>query len=67
MQTIPVNETIAARAAYLRAKYRLRTPDALHAATAIVSGCDAFLTNDVTFRRVNEIPILILDDLELDP
>lgn len=32
-------------AAELRASYRLKTPDALHMAAAIVSGCDEFWTN----------------------
>jgi predicted nucleic acid-binding protein len=43
-------------------------PDALHVACAIDTGCDAFLTNDTGIKRVSEIRILILDDLELpDP
>jgi predicted nucleic acid-binding protein len=61
----PVNTVTAYRAAELRAKYSLLTPDALHVATAIVSGCHAFLTNDVGLKRVSEIPILILDELQL--
>jgi predicted nucleic acid-binding protein len=52
-------------AAELRARYNLRTPDALHIACAIDTGCDAFLTNDTGIKRVNEIRILVLDDLEL--
>jgi predicted nucleic acid-binding protein len=57
----------ARRAADLRARYNLRTPDALHIATAIDAGCDAFLTNDTALKRVSEIAVLVLDDLELDP
>jgi predicted nucleic acid-binding protein len=45
----------------------MRTPDALHVATAIDAGCDAFLTNDTGIKRVHEIAVLVLDDLELDP
>jgi uncharacterized protein len=33
-------------AAELRAQYRSKTPDALHAAAAIFHGCDEFWTND---------------------
>lgn len=33
-------------AAELRASHQLKTPDALHVAAAIVSGCDEFWTND---------------------
>ena len=52
-------------AADLRARYNLRTPDALHIATAIDAGCDAFLTNDLGLKRVIEIKVLVLDELEL--
>lgn len=63
--TYPINVTIAERAAMLRANYKLRTPDAIHLATAILHGCDAFLTNDHKLKRVAEITVLVLDDLEL--
>jgi predicted nucleic acid-binding protein len=63
--TLPVSVPIANRAAHLRARYRLRTPDALHIATAIISGCDAFLTNDLDLTRVQEVRVLALDELEL--
>ena len=42
----------------LRAKYsRLKTPDALHLAAAILSGCDIFLTNDQRLKVVTEIHV----------
>jgi predicted nucleic acid-binding protein len=50
-------------AAEMRASYGFRTPDALQLACGIAAGCDAFLTNDHTLRRVTEIPVLVLDDL----
>jgi predicted nucleic acid-binding protein len=65
-QLIPLAEPVARRAATLRAAYKLRTPDAIHVATAIESDCDAFLTNDKGLKRVTEISILLLDELELD-
>lgn len=61
----PITTKIARRAADLRTRYNLRTPDALHVATAVDTGCDAFLTNDTGIKRVTELPILILDELEL--
>jgi predicted nucleic acid-binding protein len=64
---LPVTAAVADSAAYLRACYNLRTPDALHIATAIEAGCDSFLTNDESFKRINELRVLILDELELDP
>lgn len=65
-QLEPVATATARYAADLRARYNLRTPDALHIATSIVSGCDAFLTNDSSLKRVSEINILVLDALETD-
>ena len=53
-------------AAELRARYNLRTPDALHMASAIEAGCDAFLTNDVGIKRVTELRVVLLDHLVLD-
>ena len=41
----------------------LRTPDALHAATGGSCGCTLFLTNDVVFRRISGLPVVILDDV----
>ena len=67
IELAPITVQIADSAANLRARYNLRTPNALHIATAIVTGCDAFLTNDAGFKRVTEISVLVLDELELDP
>ena len=61
-----VTARIAEAAAGLRARYDLHTPDALHIATAIEAGCDAFLTNDAGIKRVTELGVLILDELESD-
>lgn len=62
MNLIAIDVPIAEKAAELRAKYLIKTPDALQLATAILSGCDAFLTNDKGLRRVSELLIIILDD-----
>jgi len=63
---VSVNTAIADETAQLRARYNLRTPDALHLATAMKTNCDVFLTNDLVYRRVQEIVILILGELEED-
>jgi predicted nucleic acid-binding protein len=41
----------------------LKTPDALHAATALAGGCALFVTNDPGFRRVPGLPVVVLSDL----
>ena len=63
--TLAISASIAELGAELRAQYRLRTPDALQIATALEAGCEAFLSNDAGLRRVTELRVLILDDLEL--
>jgi predicted nucleic acid-binding protein len=63
--TVSLDYTAAERAADLRARYNLRLPDALQIAAALGKSCDAFLTNDLQFKRVVELPILTLDELEL--
>ncbi len=62
---VVIDQDMARRAAELRARYNLLLPDAFQAAVAIVSGCDALLTNDRGFQRVGELKILLLDDLTL--
>lgn len=49
-------------AARLRAEYGLKTPDAVHAASATAHGAIGFICNDVAFRKVKGIECLILDD-----
>ena len=59
----PITAEVAERAALLRARYHLRTPDALQIAAALVNNCQVFLTNDKALSRVTEIPIVILETL----
>jgi predicted nucleic acid-binding protein len=59
----PVSLAVLRQAATLRATTRLRTPDAIHAATALVLGCPMFLTNDRDFQKVPGLPVTVLDDL----
>jgi predicted nucleic acid-binding protein len=62
MTWIPLALTVADRAASLRARYRLRTPDAIQLATALHASADVFLTNDRDLRRVKEVPVLLIDE-----
>lgn len=47
---------------YFRRKYNLRTPDAIQIVTVIDSQAKIFVTNDVRFKKVTEIPVIILDE-----
>jgi predicted nucleic acid-binding protein len=62
---VSLNEIIAQQAAELRVRYNLELADAFQIATALVSNCDAFLTNDIRLQRVSEIRVLVIDQLEL--
>lgn len=62
---VEISTDIAISAAAIRARHSLRTPDAVPAATAIKSGCEAIRTNDRDFRRLQDLNALILGDLEL--
>ncbi len=58
----PLTIEIADRAASLRASYALRTPDAIHLATALTVNAEVYITNDRKLRIVKEIPVLALSD-----
>ena len=62
---LTVDVAVADRAAILRGNYNLKTPDALHIGSALVAGCDAFITNDSGLRRVTDLRVLILDEATL--
>ena len=63
VRLIPATHYLWEDAARLRAETGLATPDALHAATALRAGCALFVTNDTDFRRVEGLPVAVLDDL----
>ncbi len=55
-----VTVSIASRAARLRAVHNMRTPAAIHLATALEAGASAFVTTDRRLARVREIPVRVL-------
>ena len=57
---VPFTRPLFDKAADLRVRYRFKTPDALHLAAAIVSGCDALLTNDQQLTRCTDIPVEVI-------
>jgi predicted nucleic acid-binding protein len=63
MRLLPITHPILREAARLRATTKLKTPDAIHAATAAAAGCALLITNDLAFRGVGSTPLVILDDL----
>ncbi|AHJ28037.1 PIN domain-containing protein [Nodularia spumigena CS-584] len=63
---VDINAAIAQDAARIRLLYNLQLPDALQIAIALTSNCDAFLTNDQALKRVTELRILVVSELEVD-
>ena len=55
-----VSAAVVERATDLRARYNLKTPDALHYATAVEVSATAFLTGDRGLSRCSEVPVEVL-------
>lgn len=55
---VPVDEEIAVTAARIRSRHRLRLPDAIQAATAIVSRSHALVTHDSDLAKIKDIPVI---------
>jgi predicted nucleic acid-binding protein len=55
-----VSAAVIERATDLRARYGLKTPDALHYATAVEIGATTFLTGDRGLSRCSEVPVELL-------
>lgn len=63
VELIPITARVLRLAARLRAEQNFKTPDAIHAATALLSNCDHLVSNDIGFRRLTNINVTILSDL----
>ena len=57
LDLVDLSQEIARLAALIRRDYGLKTPDAVHLATAVGSGCEAFLSADSDFSRVTGYPL----------
>ena len=63
IEWVPMTMNVADRAAELRGRYRLSTPDAIQLATAIGHKATRFYGNDRSLLRVKEIECVIVDEL----
>jgi len=52
---ISADRAISEQAATLRAHYRLKTPDAIHFATAMAEGCQSLITSDADFKQLDNL------------
>lgn len=66
---IPISSEILEEAARLRRIIpSLKTPDAIHLATASINGAEQFITNDIPltrFKEVEGVKIVLLKDFKL--
>ena len=64
IMVVDIDSNIAEQGAKIGGKYKnFKAMDALQIATAIVSGCDMFFTNDKQLRQEKELPCMTMDDL----
>jgi predicted nucleic acid-binding protein len=58
----PIDEKLAEAAALVRARYTIRSPDALQVAAAIQAEASLFLTNDKRAKKIDALEVLVLSD-----
>ncbi len=63
VQLIPISQSILRQSANLRATSNLKTPDAIHAATALSVNSNQFITNDKGFHNLSSLPVVILSEV----
>ena len=59
-EVVALSREVIDRATKIRAQHGFKTPDAIHLAAAVVSGCDVFLTNDHRLDRFTDIAIEVV-------
>ncbi len=62
LDLLPVTREVLLDAATLRARYRLRTADAIQLATGVRAGATLAVTNDAGWQRLPGMEILLLSD-----
>lgn len=64
IEVVNIDSVIAEQGAKIRGKYKnFKAMDALQIATAIVSRCDMFFTNDKQLRQEKELPCMTMEDV----
>lgn len=62
LEMVAIDESVSIKAAELRAKYGIKTPDAIQLASIIIRNGDVFITNDERLGDVKEIRVLTLKE-----
>ena len=66
LTTFEILHEISELAAQLRAKYSIKTPDAIQIAVGVRYGASKFLTNDPGLKKISEIEVCVLDDFMME-
>ena len=62
LTTFEVLHEVSEMASKLRARYSIKTPDAIQIAVGVLYGANRFLTNDPALKKVSDISVLVLDE-----
>ncbi len=63
LKLVNIDPKVAEKGAELRAKYGIRTPDALQVGSAIENQATIFLSNDHKLKRIKEMEIVVLKEI----
>jgi predicted nucleic acid-binding protein len=67
LEIVDLDRDVIRQAARLRAEFHIRPPDALQVAASLLYGAEAFITNDIRLKRLQEkLDVIILDDFDQD-
>ena len=66
IEVVPISWDIAEEAARIRARFKgFKMMDSLQLATAKVSGCDLFVSNDKQLKQYGDVEVLVVDEIEI--
>ena len=62
----PIDRVVGENAAKIRGRYQhFKAMDALQLSAALLSDCDAFLTNDKQLGQFQELSVVLVDELPI--
>lgn len=59
----PVNLLVAEATVKYRAKYQMKTPDAIQLATADICGAEIVVTNDGAWKKIDDMVVVLINEI----